>query len=365
MPRFQPEPPYRHGSAAKTAVLLVNLGTPEAPTPAALRRYLGEFLWDPRVVEIPRPLWWLILKGIILNVRPAKSAAKYASIWTTDGSPLKVHTEKQAKLLRGLLGLRNQRDIVIAWAMRYGQPSIANTLDRLKAEGCVRILIVPLYPQYAASTTASVIDAVGAWQQRTRNQPELRFIRSFPDHPGYIAALANTLRKHWEKRGRPNTNEKLVISFHGLPSYTLKRGDPYFCECQKTARLLAEALDLTDDQWLITFQSRFGRAEWLQPYTQATLEKLAATGTQRVDVICPGFASDCLETLEEIAIECRQAFLMAGGREFNYIPCLNEDDTWIATLADLATQHLGHWLTLPGNSDSASAERARASGAVI
>lgn len=363
MPRFQPEPVHRHGSAAKTAVLLVNLGTPDAPTPAALRRYLGEFLWDPRVVEIPRPLWWLILKGIILNVRPAKSAAKYATIWTTDGSPLKVHTEKQAKLLGGMFAFRGQRDIVVASAMRYGQPSIAATLDRLKAEGCARILILPLYPQYAASTTASAIDAVAAWQQRTRNLPELRFVRSFPDHPGYIAALAGSVRRHWEKHGRPDASGRLVMSFHGLPSFTLKRGDPYFCECQKTARLLAAALGLSDEQWLLTFQSRFGRAEWLQPYTQATLEKLAADGTRRVDVICPGFAGDCLETLEEIADEGKQAFLMAGGGEFNYIPCLNENDDWIAALADLATLHLGHWLTLPGSGDPASAERAKAHGA--
>jgi ferrochelatase len=363
MPRFQPEPAYRHGSAAKTVVLLVNLGTPDAPTPAALRRYLDEFLWDPRVVEIPRPLWWLILKGAILNVRPAKSAEKYATIWTADGSPLKVHTEKQAKLLRGIFALRGQRDVVVDHAMRYGQPSIAATLDRLKAEGCARILIVPLYPQYAASTTASVVDAVAAWQQRTRNLPEMRFVRSFADHPGYIGALAGSVRRHWERHGRPGSGEKLIMSFHGLPSFTLKRGDPYHCECQKTARLLAEALGLTDEQWQLTFQSRFGRAEWLQPYTQATLEKLAAAGTRRVDVICPGFVGDCLETLEEIGLECKEAFLKAGGGEFNYIPCLNEDDGWIAALADLTTVHLGHWLGLSGTGDPASAERAKAHGA--
>ncbi len=363
MPRYQPEPPYTHGSETKTAILLVNLGTPEAPTAAALRRYLGEFLWDPRVVEIPRLIWWLILNGIILNTRPAKSASKYAKIWMPEGSPLQVHTERQSKLLRGRLGFDGQRDIVVAWAMRYGQPSIAKTLDRLKAEGCTRILIVPLYPQYAASTTASVMDEVAAWLQRIRNLPELRYVRSFPDQPGYIAALAASVRRHWMTHGQPAGNDKLVMSFHGLPSFTLKRGDPYHCECQKTARLLADALNLAPERWMLTFQSRFGRAEWLQPYTQASLEKLASSGTRRVDVICPGFVGDCLETLEEIALECRDAFLQAGGKEFHYIPCVNESDEWIAALADLVREHLGEWPDLSGKGDPASTERAKALGA--
>ncbi|MFA7270671.1 MAG: ferrochelatase [Sterolibacterium sp.] len=363
MPRYQPEPSFRHDSATKTAVLLVNLGSPEAPTAAAVRTYLGEFLWDPRVVEIPRPLWWLILKGIVLNVRPKKSAGKYAAIWTPEGSPLKLHTERQAKLLNGLLGASGHPEIVVAAAMRYGQPSIAATLDRLKAEHCARILIVPLYPQYAASTTASVYDAVAGWVQHTRNIPELRLVRSFHDRSGYIAALAASVREHWTKHPRPSSGYRLVMSFHGLPRYTLDRGDPYHGECQKTARLLAEALGLAPEQWQLTFQSRFGRAEWLQPYTQATLEKLAGSGVSRVDVICPGFVGDCLETLEEIGIECKTAFLGAGGSVFHYLPCLNERADWIAALAELSCEHLGHWLNLPTQADPATAERARTLGA--
>ncbi|MDD5177431.1 MAG: ferrochelatase [Sterolibacterium sp.] len=360
MPRYSPEPLYSHGSAQKTAVLLVNLGTPEAPTAKSLRRYLGEFLWDPRLVEMPRALWWLILHGIILNLRPRKSAAKYAQIWLPEGSPLQVHTERQAKLLRGVLNINPTGNIVVSHAMRYGHPAIPAVLNQLKAQGCARILVVPLYPQYAASTTASAYDAVAAWLRRTRNVPELRLARNFCDHPGYIAALAASVRAHWTKNGRP---DKLVMSFHGLPRHTLDRGDPYHCECQKTARLLAEALVLAPEQWQLTFQSRFGKAEWLQPYTQATLEQLAQSGIGRVDVICPGFVGDCLETLEEIAIECKAAFLQAGGGEFHYIPCLNERDDWIAALADLARQHLGNWLNLPTIGDPASAARAKALGA--
>jgi len=360
MSRFSSEPAHVHGSAAKTAVLLVNLGTPQAPTAAALRRYLGEFLWDRRVVEIPRPLWWLILQGIILNVRPKKSAEKYASIWTPEGSPLKVHTEKQAWLLQGLLGANGHPQIVVRWAMRYGQPSIPAVLDGLKAENCTRILVLPLYPQYAASTTASVYDAVAGWLQNKRNVPELRLVHNYHDRPEYIAALAASVREHWAAAGQA---EKLIMSFHGLPRYTLDRGDPYHCECHKTGRLLAESLSLAPDQWQLTFQSRFGRAEWLQPYTQATLEQLARSGTRRVDVICPGFAGDCLETLEEIAIECKTAFLTAGGSAFHYIPCLNERAGWIAALAGLAQEHLGNWLDLPSRADPQTAVRAKALGA--
>ena len=366
MARYQPEPEHLHGAPVRTGILYVNLGTPDAPTTGATRRYLKEFLSDPRVVEIPRPVWWLILNGIILNTRPRKSAAKYALIWTAEGSPLAAHTEKQAKLLRGALGAAGYPDIEVAWAMRYGNPSIASTLDQLKAAGCGRILILPAYPQYAASTTASVVDMVSAWAQRTRNVPELRFVRNYHDHPGYIAALADTVRKHWLANGHLQADDKLVMSFHGLPRFSLDKGDPYFCECQKSGRLLAEALGLAPDQYLVTFQSRFGRAEWLQPYTQPTLEALAREGTRRVDVICPGFTADCLETLEEISMECKQAFLTHGqndgGKTFNYIPCLNESTEWIAALSDIACDHLGHWLTPPA-SDSETAARAAALGA--
>lgn len=367
MSRYQPEPSHLHGNPARTGLLFVNLGTPDAPTAPALRRYLKEFLWDPRVVEIPRPLWWLILNGIILNTRPAKSAAKYASVWLSEGSPLAVHTQRQAKLLRGALGAAGYPDIEVAYAMRYGNPSIVSQLDTLKAAGCTRILIVPAYPQYAASTTASVGDMVAAWMQSTRNVPEIRFVRNYHDNPAYIAALAASVREHWQANGPLGSGDKLVMSFHGLPRFSLDKGDPYFCECHKTGRLLAEALGLQKEQYQITFQSRFGRAEWLQPYTQPTLEALARSGTRRVDVICPGFVADCLETLEEIAMECKEAFLTngqgEGGKVFHYIPCVNERPDWIEALKQLSITHLGHWLTLPTAGDPNSAERARAQGA--
>jgi ferrochelatase len=364
MPRFLPEPAYKHGTPSKTAILLINLGTPEAPTAPAVRRYLKEFLSDPRVVEIPRAIWWLILNGIILNVRPKKSAAKYASVWTPEGSPLKVHTERQTKLLRGLLG-QDGHHVVVDYAMRYGQPSIPATLTRLKTEGCTRILLLPLYPQYAASTTATAYDAASTWAQATRNQPEIRTVRSFADHPGYINALAASVREHWMRNPRTTGTYRLIMSFHGVPRYTLDKGDPYHCECQKSGRLLAEALGLSKDEYQICFQSRFGRAEWLQPYTAQTLHTLGQQGVQRVDMICPGFPADCLETLEEIAMEGKTEFIQAGGKEYLYIPCLNERDDWIRALADIATTHLQGWPT--GKPDPATLEvsalRAKALGA--
>ncbi len=321
----------------KSAVLLVNLGTPEAPTASALRKYLKQFLWDPRVVELPRPLWWLVLNGIILNTRPKKSAEKYAKIWMPEGSPLRVHTERQAKLLRGYLGQSGQGDIVIEWAMRYGQPSVASALDRLKAQDCTRIRILPLYPQYSVSTTASAMDAVNEWVRRHPQAVEIRSIESFHDNPRYVSALAASIHAHRMDYGRP---DKLVMSFHGLPKVSIERGDPYYAQCLESGRLLAAELGLAESDYEITFQSRFGPAEWLQPYTQTTLEALARDGVRRVDVICPGFVSDCLETLEEIALECKEAFLAAGGTEFRYIPCLNERHEWIEALAGMAGRHL-------------------------
>jgi ferrochelatase len=353
------EPELPHGSAARTAVLLVNLGTPDAPTATALRRYLREFLSDPRVVEIPRLLWWPILHGIVLNTRPAKSAAKYASIWTGEGSPLAVWTAKQTTLLQGYLGERGLRppQLLVRHAMRYGQPSIAAVLDELKAANAGRILILPLYPQYAAATTASVNDAVMAWQMAQRRQPELRFVQRYPDNGGYITALAQRVRAHWLANGRA---DKLVFSFHGLPQRSLALGDPYHCECHKTARLLAERLGLAEGEWLVTFQSRFGKAKWLQPYTEPTLIELARQGIARVDVMCPGFTSDCLETLEEIGQEARQAFLAAGGRSFGYIPALNDQHEWIAALAAIAIRHLQGWATGASDAQALEGQRARA-----
>ena len=323
-------------------MLLCNLGTPDEPTPKAVRRYLAEFLSDQRVVEIPRLLWLLILHGIILRFRPAKSAAKYASIWTPEGSPLKVWTERQAKLLQGWLGQRNHR-VSVRWAMRYGSTSIGSQLDAMKAEGVTRVLVVTAYPQYASATTASVFDAVYHWAQATRDLPELRFVKHYHDHADYIAALASSVQRHWKKNGKP---DKLVMSFHGVPERTLKLGDPYHCECFKTARLLATQLGLSKEQYQVTFQSRLGRAKWLEPYTEPTLIAMGKAGIKRVDVICPGFTSDCLETLEEINMEAREAFLHAGGKAFHYIPCLNDDPEWISALCNVTQQHLLGWNTL-------------------
>ena len=347
------EPSYQHGTSAKTGVLLINLGTPEAPTKQALRVYLKEFLSDSRVVEIPRPIWWLILNAIILNTRPKKSAAKYAQIWTSDGSPLKVHTQRQTKLLEGYLRERIQSSYMVEYAMRYGKPSIADTLMRMKTQGCERILIVPLYPQYAASSTATAFDAVFKALPQMRNMPAIRTVKHYHDHPKYIAALAQSIREYWMLNGRP---DKLIISFHGVPRYTLDKGDPYHCECQKTGRLLTQALGLNESQYQITFQSRFGRAKWLQPYTAPTLEQLGKQGIKRVDVVCPGFVSDCLETLEEIAMEGKASFLNAGGAEFHYIPSLNERTDWIAALSDITLENLTGWVNQP---DVSAAEESR------
>jgi protoporphyrin/coproporphyrin ferrochelatase len=335
------EPPHVHGEAERTAVLLVNLGTPDEPSAPALRRYLREFLSDPRVVEIPRAVWWPILHGVVLRTRPAKSAAKYASVWMPEGSPLAVWTERQAKRLAGHLGERGHR-VRVRHAMRYGRPSIGDQLDALKAEGASRVLVLPLYPQYAGATTASVVDAVGAWAQRVRRLPELRFVNHYHDDAGYIAALADSVQAHWQAHGQ---GERLLLSFHGVPARTLALGDPYFCECHKTARLLRERLGLAEDRMVVAFQSRFGKARWLEPYTEPTLRRLAAEGIRHVDVMCPGFAADCLETLEEIAQEGRAAFLAAGGREFGYIACLNDRPAWIRALGDLALTHLQGWDT--------------------
>ena len=338
---FAAEPEFSHRRAGRTAVLLCNLGTPEAPTAAALRRYLAQFLSDQRVVEIPRLAWWPILHGIILRTRPAKSARKYASIWTPEGSPLRVWTEKQATLLRGYLGERGH-DVLVRGAMRYGQPAIAGVLDELKAEGAVRLLVLPLYPQYSGPTTASVIDAVAAWLPTIRSVPEMRIVNHYHDDAGYIVALAKRVTDHWMVHGRA---QRLVLSFHGVPQRTLQLGDPYHCECRKTARLLGERLGIGKDELVVTFQSRFGKAQWLQPYTEPTLRELARQGVRRVDVMCPGFTSDCLETLEEIGIEARAAFLEAGGETFHYIACLNDQHEWLAALAQIAITHLQGWPT--------------------
>lgn len=338
--KFIDRPQVPHGRPARSAVLLLNLGTPDAPTPTAVRRYLREFLSDPRVVELPRMFWLPLLHGVILPVRAKKSAAKYASIWTDEGSPLKVWTEKQTRLLAGYLGTRGL-DAEVAYAMRYGSPSIDEVLVRLQSADVDRILLLPLYPQYSATTTAAAFDAVFAVASRLRDMPALRTVKHYHDAPAYIAALADRARAHFEQVGPP---ERLVLSFHGVPARTLALGDPYHCECLKTARLLREALGLAPSQVVVTFQSRFGKARWLEPYTAPTLQSLAQQGVRRVDVMCPGFVSDCLETLEEIAQEARELFLHAGGKEFHYIDCLNDRPAWIHALADVCMAHGAGWL---------------------
>jgi ferrochelatase len=354
--RLRPEPGFTHGSPPRIGVLLVNLGTPDAPTAAALRRYLAEFLSDPRVVEIPRLLWWLILHGVILRVRPARSARKYASIWTDQGSPLAVWTARQSKLLTGYLGQAGH-PAVVCHAMRYGKPNLAAQLDALRRQGATRILVLPLYPQYASATTGSTFDAVASWAGRARWVPALRFVGDFHDDPGYIAALASQVSAHWQREGR---GDMLLMSFHGLPERSLQQGDPYHCACHKTARLLAERLGLRSDAYRVTFQSRFGKARWLQPYTVATLQQLARDGVQRVDMICPGFVADCLETLEEIDQEARAEFLAAGGKEFSYIACLNDRHEWIAALRDIVLRHLQGWDSELPSANAAQAQRERA-----
>lgn len=341
-------PVWRHGTPPRTAVVLVNLGTPDAPNAAAVRRYLAEFLGDPRVVEIPRLLWLAILHGIILRVRPRKSAAKYATIWTDAGSPLLVHTGAQARLLARTLHERGH-DLIVTWAMRYagnGPRSIPAVLEQLRRENATRILLLPMYPQYSASTTATAIDQALNWVTTLRNQPELRYVRNFADDTGYINAITCEIRSHWQQNPPPmlpDPSYRLVMSFHGLPERNLKLGDPYFCECHKTARLVAEALNLPAESVVTTFQSRFGKAKWLQPYTEPTLIDLAQQGVKRVDILCPGFVADCLETLEEINMEVRAAFLTAGGKHFHYLPCLNETPAWMTALADLTERHLAGW----------------------
>jgi ferrochelatase len=350
MSRYQPEPPFAHDCPPRLGVLMINLGTPDAPTAAAVRRYLAEFLTDPRVVEIPGIAWRPILHGVVLRLRPSRSADRYANIWTKDGSPLLVHSQRQRTLLLGNLGQRLKTlglpsdYLQVELGMRYGSPSIADALSRLREGGCDRIVALPLYPQYAASTTGSALDALFAATRSLRRVPALRVIDAYHDDPGYIGALAQSINDYWTRNGRPN---KLLLSFHGVPRRSLDLGDPYHCHCHKTARLLAGELGLRPEQYTIAFQSRFGRAEWLKPYTEPTLVALAKEGMRRVDVACPGFVSDCLETLEEIGLEARARFLKAGGGEFHAIPCLNERPSWIAALASLVLRNLGGWLDLP------------------
>jgi ferrochelatase len=321
-------------------VLLVNLGTPEAPTAGAVRRYLREFLSDPRVVEIPRLAWWPILNFIVLPIRGPKSAAKYAQIWRPDGSPLRIYHDRQVQLLRGYLGQRFKMPIPVAGAMRYGKPTVHAGLRELQEKGCERVLVMPMYPQYAASTTASVDDALQRALRKSKRAPQTALLRDFHDHTAYVKAIAKNVNDYWLKAGRP---DKLVMSFHGLPQRTINRGDPYQKQCLESARRIAIELGWNDARTVVTFQSRFGAQQWIGPATADMLVALAKDGAQRVDVICPGFACDCLETLEEIAIEGRKAFLDAGGKEFHYIPTTNDTPSWMTALTIIAMENLAGW----------------------
>ncbi|MBC7162406.1 ferrochelatase [Immundisolibacter sp.] len=311
----------------RSGVLLVNLGSPAAPTPAAVRRYLKQFLSDRRVVDLPPLLWQPILRGIILTTRPRRSARLYQSVWTAEGAPLVVNTRRQAA---GLATRLAGQGVAVAFAMSYGAPSLAEGLAQLA--GCERVLVLPMFPQHSASTQGAVFDALAAALRPAMRLPTLHFVADFHDHPGYIDALAASVRAHWAAHGR---GDRLLMSFHGLPQRNVDRGDPYAGQCMRTARLLADALELDDDQWQLAYQSRFGKARWLEPATDATLRAWGAQGLARVDLICPGFVADCLETLEEIAIGGRHIFQAAGGGQFQYIASLNDSPAWLDALADL------------------------------
>ncbi len=331
---------FIHDSPDTVGVLLTNLGTPDSCETGDVRRYLKEFLWDPRVVEMSRPLWWLVLNLVILNTRPRRSAAAYKKVWTDAGSPLLAVAQEQAEALQSMLSNDCPQPLKVTLAMRYGNPSIAAGLDELRQAGARRVLVLPLYPQYSATTTASTFDAVSQELQRWRWLPELRFVNHYHDDPGYIDALAQSVKNFWAVNGEP---EKLLMSFHGIPNDYFLAGDPYYCECQKTGRLLAAALELPESRWQISFQSHLGPKEWLRPYTDKTLQELAKAGTKNIHLICPGFSADCLETLEEIAIENRDYFLSAGGDSYAYIPCLNSEQAHISMMKDLVLRHISGW----------------------
>ena len=361
MPAYFGQADYRHGSPAAAGVLLVNLGTPEAPTPKAVRTYLAEFLADPRIVEAPRWLWWLALHGVILRVRPARSAKLYEKIWTPAGSPLLTGTEALAAALQRSVAAQRPGPILVRTAMRYGKPSIAAALRDLSAAGLRRLIVLPLFPQYSGTTTASALDAVAAELARWRLVPDLRFITDYHAEPRYIEALARSVEAHWQGHGRA---ERLVLSFHGIPQRYFRNGDPYFCQCQATARALRERLDLREGEVVVSFQSRVGREPWLAPYTDEVFGKLPGEGVRRVQVLCPGFAVDCLETLEEIAIRNREYFVAAGGERFEYIAALNAGDDHVAALADLVLRNGQGWPEFDPSWDAArvSAQRTAAQG---
>ena len=342
------DPQKAHSTAAKIGVLIVNLGTPDAATAKAVRKYLKQFLSDPRVVEIPRIVWWCILNLIILPIRAGASAKKYASVWLdgdNGGSPLLFYSKSQVDLLRKSINQNGDGEVIVELAMRYGNPAINDVLDSMKEQGVNRLLVMPMYPQYSATTTASTYDEIFRIFKEERNPPALRSIKHYHDHPMYIHALKTQVENFWSLNGRPNfeLGDKFIMSFHGVPKRTLDMGDPYHCECFKTGRLLREALGLSDKEAIISFQSRFGKAEWLKPYTAPLLEKLGVAKTNRVDIFCPGFPADCLETLEEIAMEGKEIFHNAGGNEYFAIPCMNTHQDWILAMEKIVEENIQGW----------------------
>jgi len=347
---------YVHGSPARLGVLLVNLGTPDEPTTAAVRRYLAEFLWDPRVIEAPRPLWWLILNGIILRTRPKRSAHAYQKVWTPAGSPLMVESRALADALAGRLGSRLGDRVRVELAMTYGNPSIPAALERLRGDNVQRLLVLPMYPQYSATTTASIFERVTRELAQWRWLPELRMVNQYWEEDAYVAAVAGSIAAHWRERGRSH----LLFSFHSIPKRYFVAGDPYHCFCQGTARRVATRLGLAEGEWSVGFQSRFGREEWLKPYVDLLLHEYAEQGPKQVTVVCPGFATDCLETLEEIAMQNREAFLAHGGEAFDYVPCLNSSEPQLALYEQVVMRHAQGWPELAGGDDSARLAESRA-----
>lgn len=346
-----------HRATGRTGVLLMNLGSPDAPTGPAIRRYLAQFLGDPRVVELPRALWLPILYLFIVPFRPKRLAHAYGSIWMDEGSPLLVHSKRQAAKLKAKLAAQYGRDVPVELAMTYGNPSVESAIAALEQQGVRRIVVLPLYPQYSASSGGAALDAVFRVLLKRRWMPEVRTINSYHDEPALIGALAQSVRTHWATHGR---GDHLLMSFHSIPRQYFTKGDPYFCFCQKTARLLAEALELPAGSWSVSFQSRLGRQPWLQPYTDLVIPQLARSGVKTMDVICPGFAADCLETLEEVALRYREDFLEAGGQAFRYIPALNADPAHIDALGQLVSRHLSGWLPAAESADDSAARVARA-----
>ncbi|WP_027671629.1 ferrochelatase [Rheinheimera baltica] len=340
--RYINTPNFDHKQSDKIGILLTNLGTPDAPTPKALKRYLKQFLSDPRVVEIPRVLWWLILNGIILRIRPRRSAKAYATVFTEQGSPLLFHTQAQTDAIRTQLQQDGVENLVVDFAMRYGNPSFDSVLNNMFKQGVRKLLVLPLYPQYCASTSGSSFDELAKNFIQRRWLPDLRFISHYPDYAPFITAAADKIRQYWQQHGQA---DKLILSYHGIPKRYLLNGDPYHCECYKTSRLIAEQLGLNKDQYMTTFQSRFGREEWLKPYTDETLKSLPAQGVKSVQIFCPGFAADCLETIEEIGEENKEYFLHAGGERYDYISALNAEPQHINALCQLIKDNLQHWQT--------------------